>query len=120
MNRETVRKQWLIHGTAGFLLVGAGVSVICDAAIRRLSESHWELWFGEGTVGLVLLMSGLAFFGSAVRYMVHMDRIAEYSDRRARQRARKQNARRQQERDVASAEQAEKRKQDLSPADMFN
>ncbi|RPG81998.1 MAG: hypothetical protein CBC74_000010 [Crocinitomicaceae bacterium TMED114] len=120
MKRETARKQWWIHGTVGFLLVGTGVSVFCDAAVRRITESNWELWFGEGTVGLVLLMSGLAFFGSAVRYLVHLDRIAEYSDRRARHRARKQNARRQRERDVASAEQAEKRKQDLSSADMFN
>ena len=41
-------------------------------------------------VGLVTMMMGLAFFGSAVRYMVHMDRIHEYSDRKARSRARKE------------------------------
>jgi hypothetical protein len=32
------------------------------------------MWAGEGTVGLVVFMAGMAFFGDAVRYRVHMDR----------------------------------------------
>lgn len=35
-------------------------------------------------------MTGLVFFGGSVRCMVHMDRILEYSDRRARSRVRKE------------------------------
>lgn len=90
MNLDTARKRWMTQGMVSFLLLGAGLSVVFDAAYRRIAEAHWEIWTAEGTLGLLLLMTGLAFFGSSVRYLVHMDRIAEYSDRRARSRARKE------------------------------
>lgn len=66
------------------------MSVVFDAAFRRMAEAQWEIWVVEGTLGLCMTMAGLAYFGSAVRYLVHMDRIAEYTDRRARSRARKE------------------------------
>ena len=66
------------------------MSVVFDAAFRRMAEAQWEIWVVEGTLGLCTTMWGLAYFGSAVRYLVHMDRIAEYTDRRARSRARKE------------------------------
>ena len=84
MTLDIARKRWLAQGIASFLFFGAGVSVVFDAAFRRLSESHWELWAAEGSVGLFLMMTGLVCFGSSGRYMVHMDRIVEYTDRRAR------------------------------------
>ena len=118
MTIEMARKRWFSHGATGFLLIGAGVSVTLDAAMRRITEDHWETWVGEGTLGLVLLMAGMAYFGSAVRYLVHMDRIAEYADRRARHRARKQNARAQEEREAAA--KSRKEEAPSSPADMFN
>jgi len=90
MTLETARKKWFAQGTVAFLLFGMGISVIFDAAFRRMTEAHWEIWVVEGTVGLCMMMVGLAFFGSAVRYMVHMDRIHEYSDRKARSRARQE------------------------------
>ena len=66
------------------------MSVVFDAAFRRMAEAQWEIWVVEGTLGLCMTMAGLAYFGSAVRYLVHMDRIAEYTDRGARSRARKE------------------------------
>ena len=90
MTLDSARKKWFTQGTIAFLLFGMGISVIFDAAFRRMTASYWEIWVVEGTVGLVTMMMGLAFFGSAVRYMVHMDRIHEYSDRKARSRARKE------------------------------
>ena len=66
------------------------MSVVFDAAFRRMAEAQWEIWVVEGTLGLCMTMAGLAYFGSAVRYLVHMDRIAEYTDRRACSRARKE------------------------------
>lgn len=71
--------------------MGCGVSVLFDAAYRRLSETVWEIWITEGTIGFVLMMSGLAFFGSAVRYLVHMDRIVEYTDRKAKRKKRQRS-----------------------------
>lgn len=90
MTLDTARKRWFAHGTTGFLLFGAGLAVVFDAAFRRIAEAHWEIWVAEGTLGLCMTMAGLAYFGSGVRYLVHMDRIAEYTDRRARSRARKE------------------------------
>lgn len=55
-----------------------------------MAEAHWEIWVVEGTAGLILTMAGLAFFGSSVRYLVHIDRINEYVDRKARSRARRE------------------------------
>jgi len=68
-----MREKWWTHGTLGCLLVGTGMSVVLDAASRKITETAWEIWFAEGTAGYILLMSGLAFFGSAVRYLVLMN-----------------------------------------------
>lgn len=86
MDLQTARKRWFSHATTGALALGTGISLIFDASYRRFSEEVAEIWWLEGSLGFVLFMTGLAFFGSAVRYMVHMDRIAEYSERKARQR----------------------------------
>lgn len=90
MTLDTARKKWFAHGTTSFVLFGTGISVIFDAAFRRVVEVQWEIWVVEGLVGLMMMMVGLAFFGSSVRYMVHMDRINEYFDRKARSRARRE------------------------------
>lgn len=58
----------------GCLLLGAGLSVTLDASAQRLGEAAWWVWAGEGTLGLVVFMAGMAFFGDAVRYRVHLDR----------------------------------------------
>ena len=44
-----------------------------DASAQRMAGEAWWLWGFEGTLGLVVFMSGLGFFGSAVRYLVRMD-----------------------------------------------
>ena len=72
-------------------MIGCGIAILMDSAYRRFSEEIAEIWMVEGTVGFVLFMAGLAYFGSAVRYMVHMDRIAEYSERQARRRSRRES-----------------------------
>lgn len=68
-----LRRKWLVHGGVGCLLIGSGLSITLDAAARKTNASHWLIWSSEGTLGLIILMSGLAFFGSAVRYLVLMD-----------------------------------------------
>jgi len=61
------------NGGLGCLLIGAGLSVTLDASAQRMAGEEWWLWGLEGTLGLVIFMSGLGFFGSAIRYLVRMD-----------------------------------------------
>lgn len=51
----------------GLVLVGAGLSVSVDAALRRAAGASRGRWVGQGTLGLVVLNSGLSVFGDAVR-----------------------------------------------------
>ena len=61
------------------MLIGAGLSVTLDASAQRMAGEEWWVWGLEGTAGLVMFMSGLGFFGSAVRYLVRMD-LSEEKD----------------------------------------
>ena len=62
------------------MLLGAGLSVTLDASSRRIAGEAWWLWGLEGMLGLVIFMSGLGFFGSAVRYLVLMNLSEEEAD----------------------------------------
>ena len=55
------------------MLIGAGLSVTLDALAQRIAGEAWWLWGFEGTLGLVIFMSGLGFFGSSIRYLVLKD-----------------------------------------------
>lgn len=70
---QTLRALWWRHGGLGCLLIGAGLSVTLDASAQRMVGEAWWLWGFEGTLGLVIFMSGLGFFGSSVRYLVLKD-----------------------------------------------
>jgi hypothetical protein len=56
-----------VMAPAGLVLVGAGLSVSIDAAVRRAAGAAPRRWVGQGTLGLVVLNSGLSVFGDAVR-----------------------------------------------------
>ena len=72
-SHQTQRALWWRHGGLGCLLIGAGLSVTLDASAQRMVGEAWWLWGFEGTLGLVIFMSGLGFFGSSVRYLVLKD-----------------------------------------------
>lgn len=76
-SRQRLRILWWRHGSLGSLLLGAGLSVTLDASAQRMVGGEWWLWGLEGTAGLVIFMSGLGFFGSAVRYLVLMNLAEE-------------------------------------------
>ena len=89
MDLDRARKNWLTHGAIGSALFIAGSVASLDGIYRRVMEYHWEVWALELGLGLASTFLGLGLLGSAVRYLVHMDRIAEYADRRARSRSRR-------------------------------
>ena len=72
-SHQNLRTLWWRHGGLGCLLIGAGLSVTLDASAQRMVGEAWWLWGLEGTLGLVIFMSGLGFFGSSVRYLVLRD-----------------------------------------------
>ena len=72
-SHQTLRALWWRHGGLGCLLIGAGLSVTLDALAQRIAGEAWWLWGFEGTLGLVIFMSGLGFFGNSVRYLVLKD-----------------------------------------------
>ena len=87
MELQTAQKNFASHGVFGMVLVGIGIASLLDATYRRMTESVQEIWLVEVGAGFIAILFGLLFFGSAVRYLVHMDRIAEYSERKARRRS---------------------------------
>ena len=68
-----LRNTWLRQGGFGCLLIGAGLSVTLDASAFRAAGAEWWMWCVEGTLGLVVFMSGLGLFGSAVRCRTLLD-----------------------------------------------
>ena len=74
--------KWLKHGGFGCLLIGAGLSVVLDASALRAVGAEWWMWFAEGTLGLVVFMSGLGLFGSSVRWRTLLD-LEEERDRQS-------------------------------------
>ncbi|MDX1995800.1 MAG: hypothetical protein SF029_25685 [bacterium] len=58
-------RQWSQLAPRGLLLIGAGVSLIGDAIIRKGEDRGW---FWRGTLGLILLNAGLAVFGDAIKH----------------------------------------------------
>lgn len=70
-------RAWKTLAPSGLLLVGLGVSVVADAAVRRGGGVRFATWGAEGTLGLVALNSGLSLFGEAVkRRALHDVRVA--------------------------------------------
>ena len=59
-----------IFAPLGLALIGFGVSVTAHAAELRVAKAPFWTWFWRGTVGLVILNSGVAFFGEAVKRQV--------------------------------------------------
>ncbi|NDJ37043.1 MAG: hypothetical protein GYB64_20530 [Chloroflexi bacterium] len=63
-------RKWFTLAPLGLLLIGAGVSFIGEATIRKQDDRPWFLL---GTVGLVLLNAGLSVFGDAVKERFFVD-----------------------------------------------
>lgn len=66
-----LRRRWLIFSIGGLVLIGAGMSFVGEAVIRK---SSGEAWFLLGTLGLVVLNSGISFVGQGVIEKVKLDR----------------------------------------------
>jgi hypothetical protein len=63
VERRTRRRRWLVFSIGGLILIGAGVSIVGEAIIRKGAGAPWFLM---GTAGLVVLNSGVSFVGQGV------------------------------------------------------
>lgn len=59
-------KKWMILAPLGLLLTGLGIVVILEAFHLKNSESSFSTWFVWGTLGLIILNSGLSIFGQSI------------------------------------------------------
>ena len=59
-------RLWKVLAPLGLALIGFGVSVTAHAVELRIAGAALGTWFGWGTVGLIILNSGVAVFGEAV------------------------------------------------------
>jgi hypothetical protein len=66
-------RAWKTLAPTGLLLVGLGVCVVTDAAVRRHDGAGLGRWAGEGTLGLLALNGGLSLFGEAVKRRAVLD-----------------------------------------------
>jgi len=61
-------QQWSENAPRGLLLIGAGVSLVAHAAGLKHKGRSGLVWFVLGTLGLIVLNTGVAVFGEAVKH----------------------------------------------------
>ncbi len=65
------RTRWLIQGVGGLVLIGAGASISIESGLRKMQS---EPWFWLGTLGLIILCSGVSLAADSVRFRIqHQD-----------------------------------------------
>lgn len=67
LSTPEIRVKWLVHSIGGLVTIGAGVSVVGEAILRK---GGGEPWFILGTIGLVVLNAGVSLFGQGVVFRV--------------------------------------------------
>ena len=70
-------RKWLLHAPLGLTLVGFGACLVAEAAILKAGGGTFWHWFGYGTLALIVLNTGLSFFGNAVLNRMRFERQRE-------------------------------------------
>ena len=66
-------KKWRRLAPLGLGTVGLGASLLGHAVELKTKRSDFLTWFAWGTLSLVVLNSGLALFGEAVKQRVLLE-----------------------------------------------
>ena len=73
--------KWDELAPRGMLLIGFGVSLIGHAIFQRIKSKGFLWWSITGLVGLIVLNSGIALFGEAMKhrtlYEVEVQKLRE-------------------------------------------
>ncbi len=59
-------RKWFLYGGLSAVLMGAGLSMVTDAAFYRHSGAETWAWVTYGTIALSVFVAGVAFFGESV------------------------------------------------------
>lgn len=76
MNKDQKREyrklyiKWLVQGGVSALILGFGLSVFLEGAFLKRDSAPFLEWFIIATVGLALIMSGLAVMIDALRHRI--------------------------------------------------
>ena len=66
-----MKLKWLTYSIIGLLLFGFGLSLLGEAILLKNNNVPF-FWFG--TLALVVINSGLCFFGNAIIFKIKLDR----------------------------------------------
>ena len=66
-----MKLKWLTYSIIGLLLFGFGLSLLGEAILLKNNN---EPFFWIGTLALVVINSGLCFFGNAIIFKIKLDR----------------------------------------------
>ena len=66
-----MKLKWLTYSIIGLLLFGFGLSLLGEAILLKNNNEPF-FWFG--TLALVVINSGLCFFGNAIIFKIKFDR----------------------------------------------
>ncbi len=61
-------RLWLLLAPLGLSLIGIGLCIAMDTAVRRAEGVPFWTWFGWGTFGLVIVNTGISLVGDAVKH----------------------------------------------------
>ena len=67
-----MKLKWLTLSISGLILIGLGLSLLGEAIILKYEKKPF---FWLGTLALIVVNSGLCFFGNAIRYRIQIDKI---------------------------------------------
>lgn len=75
MNKKAAKhyKKWKYQSPIGLILIGAGISLVNDAAIQKFNGVDWWIWAGYGTFALVVLNLGICLFVDAALHRIRYE-----------------------------------------------
>ena len=72
-------RKWLLKAPLGLVLIGFGVCLVAEGAMRKYGGAETWDWVLYGTLALAVLNAGVSVFGGAVVHRVHVERLRETS-----------------------------------------
>ena len=63
-------KKWQLFSPLGLAIIGLGLSLLGYSIGLKLANVSTLTWFGWGTLSLITINTGIAFFGDAVKARV--------------------------------------------------